>query len=87
MMNTFIGIKIANLTNNNGIILNPTEASNWCVAERYQINDKSVEQNECDRLTMDVAVAALFYPATPGTYLSTSSYAVMYMSIISSHRD
>ena len=70
MGNTFIGIKIANSTSNGGIILNPSETSNWCVAEGYQINDESLEANQCIELVdMDIAVSALFYPWTPGTQL------------------
>ena len=71
MGNTFIGIKITNSTSNGGIILNPTETSNWCIAKGYQINDESLESNECVQIDMDVAVAALFYPWTPGSYLFT----------------
>ena len=67
--NMFIGIKIANSTSNGGIILNPTEASNWCIFEGYQINDKSLESHECVQIDMNVAVAALFYPWTPGSYV------------------
>ena len=70
MGNTFIGIKIANSTSNGGIILNPSETSNWCVAEGYQINNESLEANQCIQLVeMDIAVSALFYPWTPGTQL------------------
>ena len=66
MENTFFGIAIINSTNNNGIILNPIETSNWCIAEGYEINDNAVDQMECAPLDSDVAVAALFYPWSPG---------------------
>jgi len=66
MENTFFGIQIVNLTSKNGIVLNPTETSNWCIAERYVTNHNTVDEGECKQLKMDVAVAALFYPGLPG---------------------
>ena len=85
MGNTFIGIKIANSTSNGGIILNPSETSNWCVAEGYQINDGSLEANQCIPLVdMDIAVSALFYPWTPGMQLSVllcSNHKALYVHV------
>ena len=86
MGNTFIGIKIANSTSNGGIILNPSETSNWCIAEGYQINDESLEENQCIPLVdMDIAVSALFYPWTPGmqllVYYIVTTKLCMYMFV------
>ena len=67
MENTFFGIQIFNLTSNNGIVLNPTETSNWCIAEGYETNHDKVNKEECEQLKMDVAVAALFYPGLSST--------------------
>ena len=72
MKNTFFGIAVMNSTNNSGIVLNPTEMSNWCIAKGYETNDNIVDQMECTRLNSDVAVAALFLPWTPGNCYSTS---------------
>ena len=62
MKNTFFGIALINSTNDSGIVLNPTEMSNWCIAEGYEANDNAVDKTKCAALNSDVAVVALFYP-------------------------
>ena len=63
MRNAFFGIAVINSTSSSGIVLNPTEFSNWCLAKGYKTNDNMVNQMECENLIMDVAVAGLFVPA------------------------
>ena len=62
MKNTFFGIALINSTNDSGIVLNPTEVSNWCIAEGYETNANAVDKTDCTALDSDVGVAALFYP-------------------------
>lgn len=69
MKNTFFGIALINSTNNSGIVLNPTEMSNWCIAEGYKTDDNTVDKTKCAALDSDVAVAALFHPWSPGTFV------------------